>query len=110
MKNKSPIFYLGFLFLLYTNTSKTQDTPEFLIDTSIVFGYSYDVKGNQAIEFDGTNYLVVWEDYQQGNLNIVGTFVDQLGRVLNPHPNVINITKSESKNIELAKSIWFDFK
>jgi hypothetical protein len=106
MKNKNSILYLVLLLILSTNTLYPQDTPEFLIDTSIVFGYSYDLTGNQAIAFDGTNYLVVWEEENNGNINLIGTFVDQSGKVLNLHPDEIIITNGSYNH--LTPNIAFD--
>jgi len=104
MKNISSILCLVFMFLLHSNISYTQDTPEFLIDTSIVFGNSSDYQGMPAIAFDGTNYLIVWEDDHSGNVNICGTFVDQSGRVLNSYG--INITNSSDDHF--TPDIAFD--
>jgi hypothetical protein len=104
MKTINSSLCFALLLIFSTNTLYSQDTPEFLIDTSIVFGYSYDVKENQAIAFDGTNYLVVWEDEYNGNINIIGTFVDQSGRVLNPHPDGIIITNGSYDHLTAAIS------
>lgn len=106
MKDLKMVLCFVLLFLLYTNTSNAQDTPEFLIDTSIVFGHSYDHKGYPAIAFDGTNYLVVWEEENNGNINIIGTFVDQSGKVLTPHPDEIIIANGSHNH--LTPDIAFD--
>jgi len=106
MKDLKMFMYFVSLFLLYTITSNAQDTPEFLIDTSIVFGHSYNFQGNPAIAFDGTNYLIVWEEENNGNINIIGTFVDQSGRVLTPHPDEIIITNGSYNH--LTPDIAFD--
>ena len=104
MKNINSILCLGLLLLLCNNISYIQDTPEFLIDTSIVFGPSYDFQGNPEIAFDGTNYLAVWEFDRDGNTNIRGTFIDQSGGVLNPYG--FNITNTSDNH--LTPDVAFD--
>jgi len=41
-------------------------------------------QGDQAVAFDGTNYLVVWSDYRGDNLDIYGARVTVGGSVLDP--------------------------
>ena len=104
MKNINSTLYFVLILILSTNTSYSQDTPEFLIDTSIVFGPSYDFQGNPEIAFDGTNYLAVWEYDRNGNTNIRGTFIDQSGRILNPYG--FDITNTSDNH--LTPDIAFD--
>jgi len=104
MKDIKMFICIVSLFLLCPNISYTQNTPEFLIDTSIVFGPSYDFQGNTEIAFDGTNYLAVWEFDRNGNTNIRGTFIDQSGRVLNPYG--FNITNTSDNH--LTPDVAFD--
>lgn len=54
-----------------------------------------------AVSFDGTNYLIVWEDYRDDFTNkcdIYGARVDATGTILDP--NGIAICTEESKNVE----------
>ena len=57
---------------------------EFLIDTSIAYCPKENGQGYSAVAFNGTNYLVVWEDEQSGSWDIYGTRVNPSGDVLDP--------------------------
>jgi hypothetical protein len=58
-------------------------TGEFLIDTSIVYVPAASYQESPAIAFDGTNYLVVWEDNRSsGYSDIYGARVSTAGVVL----------------------------
>ena len=56
----------------------------FLIDTSIAYIPAIDDQAYPSIAFDGTNYLVVWQDNRSGPYDIYGARVDQTGNVLDP--------------------------
>jgi hypothetical protein len=74
-------------------------TGEFLIDTSTDSINQY----NPAIAFDGTNYLIVWEDDRRDNLrDIYGARVDQNGNVLDPAGIPISIAPERQFNPEIA--------
>jgi hypothetical protein len=57
---------------------------EFLIDTSIAYCPKENGQGYSAVAFNGTNYLVVWEDEQSGSWDIYGTRVSPGGYLLDP--------------------------
>ena len=58
------------------------DGGEFLIDTSVTY---IPVPGNQgvpAVAFDGTNFLMVWDDHRSSDCDIFAARVTPAGRVL----------------------------
>ena len=69
---------------LSDNGERLLKSGEFLIDTSITY---IPAPGNQhysAVAFDGTNYLVVWQDQRRGFSDIYGARVSQAGERLDP--------------------------
>jgi len=57
-----------------------------------------------SIAFDGTNYLVVWQDYRNGSADIYGSRVTQDGVVLDPS----GIAISTGTSYKLYPKIAFD--
>ena len=55
---------------------------EFLIDTSITYVPAVDHQFHPSLAFDGTNYLVVWDDDRYDNNDIYCTRLDISGNVL----------------------------
>jgi len=57
---------------------------EFLIDTSRVIGPAPGDQEYPAVSFDGTNFLVVWQDWRSDYRGIYGARVTLAGAVLDP--------------------------
>jgi hypothetical protein len=57
-----------------------------------------------AVSFNGSNYLVVWEDYRNRNFDIYGARVNQAGVLLDTHGIAISSLTSRQRN----PSITFD--
>jgi hypothetical protein len=55
---------------------------EFMIDTSITYLGAIGDQEYASVAFDGTNYLVVWQDHRNPDLDIYGARVDTSGTVL----------------------------
>ena len=59
-----------------------RDEGEFMVDTSYTL---MPVPGRQpSVAFDGSNFLVVWQDWRDGDSSIYGTRVTPAGTVLDP--------------------------
>ncbi|UCC11815.1 MAG: T9SS type A sorting domain-containing protein [candidate division WOR-3 bacterium] len=56
----------------------------FLVDTHLVYVPAGEWQGNPAVAFDGTNYLLVWEDERYGTTDIYGARITPSGTVLDP--------------------------
>ncbi|NOR16551.1 T9SS type A sorting domain-containing protein [candidate division WOR-3 bacterium] len=69
---------------------------EFLIDTNLVYLPAPSTQRFPSVAFDGTNYLVVWQDERNGpfEYDIYGARVDQSGNVLDPAGIAISTTSS----------------
>ena len=78
---------------------------EFLIDTSITHVPASGTQWNSAVAFDGTNFLVVWEDYRNVDFSdIYGARVTPQGTVLDPSGFVI----SQAANNQEFPAVAFD--
>jgi hypothetical protein len=62
---------------------KNSDQNEFLIDSNIIYDTALYAQRFSSIAFDGTNYLVVWQDSRNTyDLDIYGVRVNQTGVIL----------------------------
>ena len=58
-----------------------------------------------SVSFDGTNFLIVWEDWRSASIDIYGTRMDTAGTVLEPNGIAIS---AEPLSPEWRPSIAFD--
>ncbi len=80
--------------------NSTEQSGEFLIDTSIAYAPASGEQKQPSVAFDGTNYFVVW----QNNGAIYGSRLSQTGAVLDSD----YIALSTGSGIQSAPSVTFD--
>ncbi|UCG31072.1 MAG: T9SS type A sorting domain-containing protein [candidate division WOR-3 bacterium] len=81
------------------------DTNGLLIDPSgIAVAIADQLQRNTAIAFDGTNFLVVWQDNRNGSYDIYGARVGENGVVLDP----AGICVSAAIDDQINPSVVFD--
>ncbi|MEO0096439.1 MAG: FlgD immunoglobulin-like domain containing protein, partial [candidate division WOR-3 bacterium] len=84
---------------------QTENRDEFLIDASVIYAPAPYHQRFPSVAFDGTNYLVVWNDRRSGsNFDIYGTRVTPDGVVLDPSGILI----STARNDQFSPSVAFD--
>ena len=93
------------------------DTNGTVLDPSgILVSNSSVAPEKPGLAFDGTNYMVLWSDYRNGNADIYGTRVSTAGSVLDPQgipicvaPNVQNLPAAifNSTNYFI---VWQDYR
>ncbi|MFA5034092.1 MAG: T9SS type A sorting domain-containing protein [bacterium] len=81
------------------------DKNGIVLDTSDIIISCHDsIRDKPSISFDGTNYLVVWQDFRNGASDIYGVRVNQQGTVLDSTGIVI----SNAPGNQLNPSVAFD--
>jgi len=87
------------------NCDRLPDNEEFLVDTGITLVPAPNDESVPAGAFDGTNFLVVWQDYRSGSdWDIYGARVTPQGTVLDPTGFVI----SQATSDQCTPSVAFD--
>gem|GEM_PF-5280584 len=91
--------------------------PEFGMDTPIWGPTTANGQINPAISFDGTNYLVVWQDYRSGtSYDIYGTRVTPEGVILDTDGIAISTAINDQDSPAIAFGggyflvVWEDFR
>ena len=74
----------GMMTPIEVDASHSVLLEEFIIDTCITYLGAVGWQLSPCVAFDGTNYLVVWEDFRNGISDIYGARVDTSGAVLDP--------------------------
>lgn len=81
------------------------DTNGIILDPNgIAVTNAAELQDNTAIAFDGTNYLLIWQDERNGDYDIYGARVAQSGAVLDPG----GIAVSTAPNDQINPSVVFD--
>ncbi|MDI6809596.1 MAG: T9SS type A sorting domain-containing protein [Candidatus Eisenbacteria bacterium] len=77
-------------------------TGEVLADPQAIFGFPLDDQRSPAVAFDGTNYLVVWEDLRSGSSDLYAARVTPTGAVLDSAGLVITVASGNQSNPKLV--------
>jgi hypothetical protein len=91
--------------------------PEFPLSTDCFSGKAYGTQTTPSIAFDGTNFLVVWEDERiNSERDIFGTRVSQQGEILDPIGIPICTAPSLQTDVKVAWGnqnylvVWTDYR
>jgi len=101
----SKIFYKFLFFLIilfFINQFCYGEENEFLIDTNVVYMEEEGYQRSPSVAFDGTDYLVVWEDYRNNSWDIYGARVDTSGIVLDPSGIPISVINGDQEEPSVA--------
>jgi large repetitive protein len=91
-----------------------RDDGEFLVDTT--YSASPYQQEDPAVAFDGTNYLVVWEDYRNSRYDIYAARVTPGGAVLDPRGFAVSTAADEHRDPVVAFDgtnflvVWADWR
>ncbi|MCK4235378.1 hypothetical protein KAX75_13185, partial [candidate division WOR-3 bacterium] len=78
------------------------DTSGTVLDTSgFAISIAIDNQQNPSVAFDGINYLVVWEDFRDGDADIYGARLDTSGTVLDTSGFAISTAIDEQRNLSV---------
>jgi hypothetical protein len=90
---------------------------EFMIDTSMAYGAAPEDQESPSVAFDGTNYLVVWDDHRNGSdYDIYGARVTTSGTVLDSSGIAISIAVDDQCYASIAFDgtdylvVWADYR
>ncbi len=92
------------------------EEPEVLDPKGIAIATSSSTKGPAVVAFDGTNYLVVWQQRGTTATDILAARVSTAGKVLDAKPLVVRQSQHEKRNPALAFDganymvVWEDYR
>ncbi len=95
LKRTLPLLFFLFLSLIssiYGNAYNQRNA--FMVDTAKIYNQTTNWQKNAKIAFDGTNFLVVWQDLRKdGYSHIRGCRVNQNGQILDKGGFTISVTE-----------------
>lgn len=100
IKYKTILSCFLLLFLSLTSLPSIQGNPfsqknSFMIDTTKIYNQTSNWQRNSRVAFDGTNFLVVWEDIRKDEYSqISGCRLSQDGQILDKGGFTISLTES----------------
>lgn len=109
------IFSIGFVFCLSGPAFSTW--PEFGLSNDCFLGSAQGTQTTAAVAFDGTNFLVAWEDERESShRDIFGARVSQNGEILDPAGIPICVSRGTQSAVNVAWGgenylvVWQDYK
>ena len=78
------------------------DTGELLDSDGLLISAAANHQISPSVAFDGSNYLIVWQDYRNDSYDIYGSRVTSTGAVLDPNGILISATINDETTPDVA--------